>query len=155
MIDSTSIYSVIEYMKNGLFFVGKYESTAIRTLPPFVVCFSNSLPDTTSMSSDRWMIYRVGNHSKMLIPMNKVQTRYFWADYSNYLSKKEEAEGALDTAKERKEKRDNPPPAEVNDTGSFFNPYTSNYKTVHKTLKSQAQYPAYVPSEHLLFEFGD
>lgn len=49
-------YTGIEEIKNGLFFSTKYEATMVIGNPPTIICFSNSKPDTTKMSKDRWNI---------------------------------------------------------------------------------------------------
>lgn len=57
-------YSMIENLKNRLVFSPKYESMTKASddfKPIFVVCFSNSLPDVTKLSSDRWNIYRIND----------------------------------------------------------------------------------------------
>ena len=52
-------YSALEEIKNGCFFSGKYEGMMCIFNNPVVVCFSNSRPDLTTMSSDRWQIYEI------------------------------------------------------------------------------------------------
>jgi len=54
-------YGGIEKIKDGLFFSGKYESSAVIMNCPNVFCFSNAEPDYYEMSKDRW---RVRNISK-------------------------------------------------------------------------------------------
>lgn len=49
-------YSVLEEIKNGLFFSGKYESGAVRINTPHVVVFANAPPFEELMSEDRWVI---------------------------------------------------------------------------------------------------
>ena len=49
----------IESIKNGLVFSGKYEGAQLIFNRPHVICFSNSLPDTTMMSADRWKIVNI------------------------------------------------------------------------------------------------
>ena len=55
-------YSGIEEIKNGLFFCGKYESDMCVFNSPHVICFSNSPPDTSKFSKDRWCIYEIVNN---------------------------------------------------------------------------------------------
>lgn len=55
-------YSIIENIKNKLVFSPKYESTCKMSdnfKDVYVVCFSNSLPDITKLSHDRWKIYKI------------------------------------------------------------------------------------------------
>lgn len=50
-------YSVIEMLKNGIFFSGKYNSTTkTRPTDAHVIVFSNFEPDTSKLSQDRWRI---------------------------------------------------------------------------------------------------
>lgn len=52
-------YSIIEQIKTGLLFSGKYESKSIRFDIPHVVVFSNTPPDTRKLSKDRWKIFTI------------------------------------------------------------------------------------------------
>ena len=54
-------YAAIEEIKNGLFFCGKYESAMAIFESPVVLCFSNARPEVTTMSMDRWKIYKIVN----------------------------------------------------------------------------------------------
>lgn len=49
-------YSVIEALKNGIVFSGKYQSCSRSFSVPHVVCFSNFHPDQSKLSRDRWRI---------------------------------------------------------------------------------------------------
>lgn len=52
-------YEIIESIKNGCYFNCKYES-GMRIFPtPHVFCFSNSPPDLSKMSADRWHICQI------------------------------------------------------------------------------------------------
>lgn len=50
-------YSAIEHLKNGIIFSSKYQSAMKFFTPPKILCLSNSLPDLTGLSMDRWDIY--------------------------------------------------------------------------------------------------
>ena len=50
---------LIEDLKNGCLKVTKYESKRLVFDSPVCVVFSNSLPDTTMLSMDRWQIYTI------------------------------------------------------------------------------------------------
>lgn len=52
-------YEVMEQIKNGRIFSAKYESMTKIYARPHLVVFSNSMPDLTKMSQDRWHIYRI------------------------------------------------------------------------------------------------
>lgn len=51
-----SLYIVLEMIKNGMVFSGKYESRVKLFNPPHVFVFSNFEPKTTELSEDRWNI---------------------------------------------------------------------------------------------------
>lgn len=52
-------YDVIEQIKNGMVFSGKYESCCKMFAPPKVVIMANFYPNTTKLSNDRWVIHTV------------------------------------------------------------------------------------------------
>ncbi|QGH72490.1 MAG: Rep protein [CRESS virus sp. ctBNR11] len=52
-------YKVIETIKNGVFFSGKYESKDIIINPPHVIVFSNWKPKIDKLSKDRWSIHEI------------------------------------------------------------------------------------------------
>lgn len=58
-------YGLIEKIKNGHFFTGKYESKQIMFNPPHVFVFSNRLPNLSKLSPDRWEIYRIHKDRSM------------------------------------------------------------------------------------------
>jgi len=49
-------YQSIEEVKNGCFFSGKYESGMVVFNTPHLIIFTNSMPDLTKLSMDRWVI---------------------------------------------------------------------------------------------------
>lgn len=49
-------YGTIEQLKDGHIYSGKYEGSEIFLPPVHVIIFSNSYPDTTKFSADRWRI---------------------------------------------------------------------------------------------------
>lgn len=51
-------YEAIESVKNGLFFSGKYESAMVTYDVPVVLVFSNTVPDFSKLSADRWAFFR-------------------------------------------------------------------------------------------------
>lgn len=62
-------YEIIESIKNGTFFSTKYESRPRAYITPHVVVFSNSEPDRSKLSMDRWYIREIGGqdaYSKLM-----------------------------------------------------------------------------------------
>jgi len=49
-------YSILEQVKNGLVFSGKYESLTKVFDSPHVICMANFPPDLTQLSVDRWVL---------------------------------------------------------------------------------------------------
>lgn len=54
-------YGVIEQLKNGMIFSGKYEGGLCIFPIPHVIIFSNEPPDQSQLSQDRWSIHFI-NH---------------------------------------------------------------------------------------------
>lgn len=54
-------YQVLEAMKNGYLFSGKYESKVKRFASPHILCLANWKPDFKQMSADRWKLYKLDN----------------------------------------------------------------------------------------------
>lgn len=52
-------YGVLEQIKNGLIYSGKYEGGSIAFDPPHIIIFSNFDPDESKFSADRWNIIRI------------------------------------------------------------------------------------------------
>lgn len=52
-------YGAIEEIKNGLMYSGKYEGGCCAFESPKVIIFANSMPDTSTMSKDRWIVERI------------------------------------------------------------------------------------------------
>nr|QKV51246.1 putative replication associated protein [Crucivirus sp.] len=56
-------YAFMEMIKNGYAFSAKYDSKCKKALDMtkerFVICFSNSRPDVSKLSIDRWAIFRI------------------------------------------------------------------------------------------------
>lgn len=55
-------YGVIEEIKNGLFFTGKYDSTDACFNNPHIYIFANFKPDLEAMTKDRWDIRCVSDY---------------------------------------------------------------------------------------------
>ncbi len=49
-------YEAIETIKNGLFFVNKYESQQIVMNPPHIIIFANEEPVYSLLTKDRWKV---------------------------------------------------------------------------------------------------
>jgi len=54
-------YAVAESFKNGYFLSTKYDVRRVRFITPHVVIFSNSPPDRSQLSADRWRVINVIN----------------------------------------------------------------------------------------------
>lgn len=54
-------YSVLEEIKDGLIFSGKYESKSLLIASPLIFVFANFHPDENKCSKDRWIIKNLGN----------------------------------------------------------------------------------------------
>lgn len=52
-------WGAIEKLKNGCLYSGKYEGGQCIFKIPHVICFANSLPDTSALSADRWEIMEI------------------------------------------------------------------------------------------------
>lgn len=52
-------YQLIEQLKNGYMFSGKYKGKLIRFNPPHVVIFANKPPEYEKLSADRWRVYKI------------------------------------------------------------------------------------------------
>ena len=63
-VDLASItFNIMESLKNGSVFSGKYESQMKKFDPPVIMCFSNGLPDRSKLSLDRWNVLQIDNHT--------------------------------------------------------------------------------------------
>lgn len=54
-------YGVLEQLKNGLMYSGKYEGGQCVFPSPHLIIFANDKPDESMMSKDRWNIVHIGN----------------------------------------------------------------------------------------------
>lgn len=52
-------YKALEQVKDGLFFTGKYDSTMVYIYRVHLIVLSNSAPETSNLSQDRWKIIRI------------------------------------------------------------------------------------------------
>ncbi|AYP28899.1 MAG: putative viral replication protein [Cressdnaviricota sp.] len=63
--DAPMNYAFMEMIKNGYAFSAKYDSKCKRALDMtkerFVICFSNSRPDVSKLSLDRWAIFCIND----------------------------------------------------------------------------------------------
>jgi len=64
------ISSAMEGIKNGLFMNTKYETSQVLMASPHIWMFCNMMPNLSSMSADRWKVYRVGA-SRELVPLSR------------------------------------------------------------------------------------
>lgn len=63
-------YASIEQLKNGCLYSGKYEGGQCVFPIPHVIIFSNLLPNTLSLSLDRWKIFEISNEELKEIKLN-------------------------------------------------------------------------------------
>lgn len=68
-IDMDEIYSAMENIKNGHFINTKYEVEEVLMLPPHICVFANYRPDTSKLSSDRWIIRQLGSNNDIGAPL--------------------------------------------------------------------------------------
>lgn len=54
-----NVYTIVEEVKNGMVFSGKYESRIKVFDPPHVIVFANEEPDYDSLSCDRWCVMNI------------------------------------------------------------------------------------------------
>lgn len=58
-VESYVSYQILEEVKNGIFFSGKYEGGMCIFNSPHVIVFANFEPDTEKLSADRWKIKKL------------------------------------------------------------------------------------------------
>jgi len=61
------ISAAMEQIKNGHIVNMKYETDDFMMMPPHIWCFSNQLPNISSMSLDRWKFWEIGNSKQLLV----------------------------------------------------------------------------------------
>lgn len=59
--DINHLYDVVECLKDGMIFSGKYQSTTKVFNCPHVIIFSNDTPNESKLSRDRWIIKKIEN----------------------------------------------------------------------------------------------
>ena len=52
-------YLLLETIKDGYWFSGKYETSMVNINSPHVLVFANTLPERSKLSADRWCITRI------------------------------------------------------------------------------------------------
>lgn len=98
-VSACDMYATIEAVKDGMLNSTKYETDTLFFSPPHVVVFSNSLPNTDSLSKDRWVVLTIGTRglvypSPVQVPpatfqffrvdpplIDKVESLTSWSDY--------------------------------------------------------------------------
>lgn len=61
------ISAAMESIKNGYIVNLKYETGVFMMNPPHIWCFSNQLPNLTSMSRDRWVIWEIDDLRRLVV----------------------------------------------------------------------------------------
>lgn len=64
---SDDISAAIEQIKNGHIVNLKYETDDFMMCPPHVWCFSNSIPNISSMSADRWKFWEITGLRQLMV----------------------------------------------------------------------------------------
>lgn len=59
-------YVTVEQVKDGIFFVNKYESGQFIGNPPHIIIFANRRPEKWKLSADRWKIYRINDKRELI-----------------------------------------------------------------------------------------
>jgi Geminivirus Rep catalytic domain len=83
--DKSSIYNILECVKNGRITCIKYSGTTLRFRRPHVVVFSNWLPDFSLLSLDRWAIYEIKDDT-----INKKDVKELIEDQQKKISQEEQ-----------------------------------------------------------------
>lgn len=66
----SQFYAGIECLKNGVAYDKRYKFRKVRFRRPAVVVFTNSLPDTTFLSADRWKVFQIMENDLVRIYLN-------------------------------------------------------------------------------------
>jgi len=61
------IAAAMESIKNGYIVNLKYETGTFYMNPPHIWCFSNSVPNLSSMSADRWKFWEIDDLRRLLV----------------------------------------------------------------------------------------
>lgn len=175
-VDPNEVFSNIEQLKNGLLFSAKYESDDLITATPHIVCLSNYLPPNPSLISlDRWTLYRIGNQTKNLIPMDSQQANDFIIDHITFEDNVKQIMDDLTGKNKKKSKNqdnlilqkphflteqeweDHVIEMQIKLSNQASENVTSfNNSTHYKGLfQSQDQTLVYTPSKQLFLKYGD
>lgn len=72
LVDRTSLYTMLENIKNGSLTCTKYSGTTIEFCSPHVFVFANWKPTCSFLSLDRWHIHKIVNEKFMVEITKKV-----------------------------------------------------------------------------------
>lgn len=61
------IAAAMEQIKNGYIVNFKFETGAFYMNPPHIWCFSNSIPNLSSMSADRWKFWEIDDLRRLVV----------------------------------------------------------------------------------------
>jgi len=67
-IDHSETYQILEQIKNGMLFCGKYHGGSLMFSSPHVWVFSNYLPKFECLSQDRLKVWTIGDREGPLLP---------------------------------------------------------------------------------------
>lgn len=66
-LKNSDAYQVIEGIKDGRYFSGKYSSQHLRfKTPNTLIIFANKPPDASKLSKDRWVVYEIHQNMEMV-----------------------------------------------------------------------------------------
>jgi len=67
-VSDDELYQILEQVKNGMVFTGKYEGGELLMDPPHIWVFSNFYPNYSKMSHGRFKVYSVTAATRELVP---------------------------------------------------------------------------------------
>lgn len=80
--DRTSIYAMIETIKNGMLTCTKYKGATFMFVPPHIIVFANWMPQLEKLSMDRWNIMELSGSPNDVV-VHKIDA-YKAAEDSSY-----------------------------------------------------------------------
>lgn len=94
------MYNIMEMLKDGIIQKTKYDTELFIQKPCHLIAFANKMPDTNTLSDDRWIIKQYNPHTKLY-------ERVYKAMFYNNETKKLEAFAELQEAPVAKKRKPN------------------------------------------------